>query len=73
MSSKRLTVSRVPRRASRTIPEIRFGGMWLSKLGFKVGDHVKLALENGRIVIRLEEISNMVEEAPGSELPEQWK
>lgn len=64
MSSKRLTVGRVPRRQSRTIPEIRFGGMWLSKLGFSIGDHVELALEDGRIVIRLEQMPNIVEEAP---------
>jgi len=55
MSNKRLTVGRVPRRASRTIPEIRFGGIWLSELGFSIGDHVRLALENGQIVIRLEQ------------------
>jgi hypothetical protein len=38
--------------------------MWLSKLGFSIGDHVELALEDGRIVIRLEQMPNIVEEAP---------
>jgi antitoxin component of MazEF toxin-antitoxin module len=55
---------------------MRISGTWLARLGFSVGDHVELALENKQIVIRPavdEVIPSMVEEAPGTEIPEQWK
>jgi len=71
MKHRRYTVGRRPGYyLDNTIPEMRIRGKWLTALGFKVGDHIQLAVENGRIVIRLEEIPNMVEEAPGTEIPE---
>lgn len=60
----------MPNRDSMTIPEMRIGGVWLAKLGFNVGDHVQLDLQRKQIVIRLEEIPNMVEEAPGTVIPD---
>lgn len=71
MGCRRLKVYRRPGLAgNNTVPEMRIGGAWLTRLGFKVGDHVRLAVENGRIVIGLEEIPDMAEEAPEGKMPE---
>jgi antitoxin component of MazEF toxin-antitoxin module len=70
MSNKRLKVYRKPGCESDAVPEMRIRGVWLTKLGFNVGDHIELSLENKQIVIRPERIPNMVEEAPGTEIPE---
>jgi hypothetical protein len=73
MSNRRLKVYRKTGCDSDTVPEMRISGAWLAKLGFSVGDHVELALDAKQIVIRPaveEDIPNMVEEAPGTEIPE---
>lgn len=56
-----------------TMPEMRISGRWLAKVGFDIGDHVELVVEDKRIIIRPaaeEEIPSMVEEAPGTEIPD---
>lgn len=77
MKNRRYTIGRkVGYYLDGTTPEMRIAGKWLTKVGFNIGDHVELVLEEKQIVIRPaveEEIPNMVEEAPGTELPEQWK
>lgn len=78
MKKRKYTVGRKPgyNRYDDTMPEMRISGRWMSKIGFNIGDHVELVLEEKQIVIRPsvdDEIPNMVEEAPGTELPEEWK
>ena len=55
------------------VPEMRFGGVWMLKAGFSIGDHIDLIVEENQIVIRHatgDEIPNMVEEAPGTVIPD---
>lgn len=75
MKNRKYTVGRKPGYLDDTMPEMRISGKWLSKIGFSIGDHVELVLEEKQIIIRpaSEEIPSMVEEAPGTELPEEWK
>jgi len=73
MKNRRYTVGRRPGYLDDTMPEMRISGKWLNKIGFDIGDHVELVLEEKQIVIRpvvQEEIPSMVEEAPGAEIPE---
>ena len=37
-----------------TVPEIRLEGRWLSELGFKEGQQVKIEQERNRLVITLD-------------------
>jgi antitoxin component of MazEF toxin-antitoxin module len=58
------------------MPEMRISGKWLSKIGFSIGDHVELVLDEKQIIIRPaseDQIPSMVEEAPDTEPPEEWK
>jgi hypothetical protein len=76
MKNRRYTVGRRPGYPDDTMPEMRISGKWLNKIGFSIGDHVELVLEEKRIIIRPtseDQIPSMVEEAPGTELPEEWK
>lgn len=52
MSNRRLKVYRKTGCDSDAVPEMRISGLWLSKLGFSVGGHVELALDDKQIVIR---------------------
>lgn len=73
MKNRRYTVGRRPGYLDNEMPEMRISGKWLNKIGFDIGDHVELVLEEKQIVIRPaaeEEIPSMVEEAPGTEIPE---
>lgn len=72
MSNRRLKVYRKPG-CDDSVPEMRIQGVWLTRLGFNVGDHIELVLEEKQIVIRPaaeEQIPSMVEEAPGTEISE---
>jgi antitoxin component of MazEF toxin-antitoxin module len=73
MKNRRYTVGRRPGYLDDTMPEMRISGKWLNKIGFDIGDQVELVLEERQIVIRPaveEQIPNMVEEAPDTEIPE---
>lgn len=55
------------------VPEMRIGGVWLSKIGFNIGDRIDLIVEENQIVIRHavdDEIPEMLEEAPGTVIPD---
>ena len=55
MSTRRMKVYEKPgsyNYSSGQVPEMRIGGMWLSKAGFNIGDHVELAVEEDQITIR---------------------
>lgn len=71
-SKRRYTVCRKPGYLDNTTPEMRIAGKWMSSIGFHVGDHVDLILEENQIIIRpaVDEIPNMVEEAPGTVIPD---
>jgi antitoxin component of MazEF toxin-antitoxin module len=52
---------------------MRISGKWLKKIGFSIGDHVELVLGERQIIIRPavdDVIPNMVEEAPGTVIPD---
>lgn len=72
MSSRRLKVYRKPGCESSAVPEMRIRGVWLTRIGFNVGDEIELVLQDRQIVIRpaADGIPDMVEEAPGTEIPE---
>ena len=73
MGKRTLTIYRKPSCDSNTVPEMRIRGVWLTKLGFNVGDRIDLILEENQIIIRPavdEQIPNMVEEAPGTVIPD---
>lgn len=50
MSTRRMKVYYRP--GAFSIPQMRFGGAWLSKLGFNIGDHIELTVEEEQITIR---------------------
>jgi hypothetical protein len=58
--------------SSRQVPEMRIGGLWLSKAGFNIDDQIELVVEENQIVIRHagDETLGMVEEAPGTVIPD---
>ncbi len=73
MKSRRYTVGYRPSCPDYTIPEMRISGKWLKKIGFSIGDHVELVLGERQIIIRPavdDVIPNMVEEAPGTVIPD---
>jgi hypothetical protein len=75
MGKRRLKVYEKPGSycyTSKHVPEMRFGGAWMLKAGFHIGDHIDLIVEENQIVIRpaVDEIPNMVEEAPGTVIPD---
>lgn len=72
MESRKLKVYRKPGCLSSTVPEVRIRGVWLTKIGFNVGDEIELVLRDRQIVIRpaAEEIPGMAEEAPGTVIPD---
>lgn len=43
---------------SSNFPEIRVSGKWLQKLGFLIGDYVRIAYDENMIVIRRIECEN---------------
>jgi hypothetical protein len=57
---------------NKHIPEMRIGGVWLSKAGFNVNDQIELIVEENQIVIRhsTDETPTMFEEAPGTVIPD---
>ena len=36
------------------IPLIRFAGRWLERFGFKIGDHLRVEIRPGELVVRRE-------------------
>ncbi|MBC9914064.1 SymE family type I addiction module toxin [Chitinophaga varians] len=36
----------------REVPLLRIGGLWMEKVGFKVGDQIEIKVENGALVIK---------------------
>jgi hypothetical protein len=75
MGKRRYTVGRRPGyyHYDDTMPQMRISGRWMNKAGFNIGDHVDLIIEENQIIIRPavdDEIPNMVEEAPGTVIPD---
>lgn len=58
--------------SSKHVPEMRIGGVWLSKVGFNVDDQIELIVEENQIVIRhaADDTLGMFEEAPGTVIPD---
>ena len=52
MSNRKLKVYYRPGAYTLDVPQMRIGGKWLSKLGFNIGDHIELAVEEEHITIR---------------------
>ncbi|GAA3956504.1 type I addiction module toxin, SymE family [Chitinophaga oryziterrae] len=36
----------------RAVPWLRMGGLWMEKLGFKVGDPIEVRVGHGKLVIK---------------------
>jgi toxic protein SymE len=36
----------------RAVPWLRMGGLWMEKLGFKVGDPIEVRVQRGKLVIK---------------------
>jgi hypothetical protein len=43
---------------AKSLPGIRFGGAWLREAGFEAGKRVSLTVQDGQIVIKVEEEHN---------------
>lgn len=42
-------------RNGKNVPMLRVSGLWLEKLGFKIGDFVRIKCEDGQLIISLNE------------------
>jgi len=36
----------------RHVPWLRIGGLWLEKIGFKVGDPIEITVKGGQLIIK---------------------
>jgi antitoxin component of MazEF toxin-antitoxin module len=36
------------------VPEIKFSGLWLDAIGFKIGDDMTVTVENGKMILQAE-------------------
>ncbi len=36
----------------RAVPWLRIGGLWLEKIGFKVGDPIEITVKGGQLIIK---------------------
>lgn len=36
----------------RAVPWLRIGGLWLEKIGFKVGDPIEITVKDGQLIIK---------------------
>ncbi|HWQ31067.1 MAG TPA: SymE family type I addiction module toxin [Negativicutes bacterium] len=52
MSKRTLTVSGISTYKYKPVPLIRVQGIWLRRLGFKIGDKVQVEGSQGEIIIR---------------------
>ncbi|MDL2297508.1 type I toxin-antitoxin system SymE family toxin [Bacteroidales bacterium OttesenSCG-928-B11] len=41
-------------RGCKTVPWLSTSGVWLEKLGFHIGDTVRITAENGKLIIELQ-------------------
>ena len=55
IKERRLKICEAPGQR-RDVPRINLQGDWLSNLGFRIGDHVIVSYQQGKLVIELDPI-----------------
>lgn len=55
MKERHLKVYEAPCQ-KRNIPRINLQGDWLSNLGYRVGDHVVVSCDQGKLIVELEPV-----------------
>lgn len=64
MKDRRLTLTRAVRdrtqrngyRAQAVVPYLRVQGQWMEQAGFHVGDRVRVQVEQGRLILTVEDV-----------------